>query len=543
MTGTDKITVKAGFSPKNLTKLLSPVEINPDISDLTETEQIVVQKLIVVSKIFNEIFFEQKMVGNLEIYKKVKELGDEDLSLFYKVMQGPFDVLNDNKPFIEGVKKSEMASFFPEDLTDNEWEAQISMLKKNNPEQLEQFLSPYTIIVRNESGQLEAVPYTEVYKQKLTEASDILYEISKICENITEREYYRALSNSCLTNDFNDANIRWLQLENNNIESVLGPQELYEDKFLGLKASFTSFISVKNKHEFKKLDMILQLLDVLQSNLPMLDCYKKKKPTMSSQILVVNLLYNAGDARGPVQTAAFNLPNSHKVKSEFGSKKVLLYNIMEAKFNEIMLPISQMIMDDKNLDKISYPAYFNFILMHEIGHELGVSFIRDKDGNLCEVSHYLKDLYSVIEEAKADLIGMFSLNYLIKNGFINDCTRIEACNTYLAGLFRSMRFGSENAHCVANIIQFNYLLEQRAIIKLEERDEKFTYSIDLLKFDKSIEQLLTIILTLQAAGDYDKANDFIEQYSVINDDLKQTISLFTDIPIDILPKFMITDED
>ncbi|MBP5450254.1 MAG: hypothetical protein J6Y01_09100 [Spirochaetales bacterium] len=533
------IKLKKDFHPESLSTKLAKAEINPDTSFLSDNEQMILSKLIEVSKIINEIFCLQKYADNEQLAEEIRAMNNPALTTFYEVMQGPFDEFDDGKSYIEGIDdKSDKVTFYPEDLTSIEWEDKLQNLEQSGDEQTEsEFLSPYTVIQRS-GAELIAVPYSEVYKDRMQRASDILYEIVGICDNLTEKEYYRALSNAFLTNDWTDSDIRWLQVEKNNIETVMGPQEIYEDKFMGLKASFTSFVCVRNQTEFKKLAIILRLLDRLQSNLPMLDVYKKQKPSMTSQITVVNLVYNAGDARGCVQTAAFNLPNSHKIKSEFGSKKVLLYNVMEEKFNQIMKPISEIVLSEDDYEKLSYAAYFNFILMHEIGHELGVSFVKDSSGDNIEVSQRLKDLYSIIEEAKADVMGMFHLTYLIKSCFVNDCTYIEACISYLVSLFRTIRFGTENAHCVSNIIQFNYLIQDGAIIPLQRDDDgRMSYTIDFHQFDKSIEHLLTIILTLQSSGDYQKTKDFIKEYSVMDADLKSTLKLLQNVPIDILPNF------
>ena len=534
------IQLKKDFHPESLASKLVKADIKPDLSFLSDNERLIIDKLIEVSDIVNEIFCLQKYADNTELAQQIHAENNPALMTFYEVMQGPYDEFNDGKSYIEGIAdKPDKATFYPDDLTSIEWEDKLNNLEQSGDEQTEsEFLSPYTVIKRS-GAELIAVPYSEINKEKMQRASDILYEIVGMCDNLTEKEYYRSLSNAFLTNDWTDADIRWLQVEKNNIETVIGPEEIYEDKFLGLKASFTSFICVRNQTEFKKLAIILRLLDRLQNNLPMLDVYKKKKPSMTSQISVVNLVYNAGDARGCVQTAAFNLPNSHKIKSEFGSKKVLLYNVMEEKFNQIMKPISQIVLNGDDFEKLSYSAYFNFILMHEIGHELGVSFVKDSSGENIEVSQMLKDLYSIIEEAKADVMGMFHLTYLIKSCFVNDCTYIEACISYLVSLFRTIRFGTENAHCVANIIQFNYLINDGAIIPLQRDNDEggSSYTIDLHQFDKSIEHLLTIILTLQSSGDYQKTKDFIKEYSVIDDDLKATLRLLQNVPIDILPIF------
>ncbi|HOV14130.1 MAG TPA: hypothetical protein PK771_07595, partial [Spirochaetota bacterium] len=380
----------------------------------------------------------------------------------------------------------------------------------------------------------------QYYKEYLKSAADLLLKATEYADNFSVKSYLNAQANAFLTNDFNEADIRWLQLENNDIESLISACEFYEDKFLGCKASFTSFIAVKNREEFKKLNLLKKLLDIFQQNLPIPPHYKKSKRGSISQIQIVNLIYSGGDARGPIQTAAFNLPNSQKVRQEFGSKKVLIYNIIEAKFKSVMIKISKILLSENDLSKVTFPAYFNFILMHEISHELGIGFVKDDNGKSFEVAYFLKDLYNVIEEMKADVMGIFLLTYLVKECYITDCNYIEIATTYFIGLLRSMRFGKENAHGLASLIQWNFLNKMDAIFKQEETK---TFSINLHKIDSIIEYLLTLILTLQAEGDYEKTNEFINSHSFIDDDLSVYLKEIEDLPIDIYPYYPIAGEE
>ena len=342
-----------------------------------------------------------------------------------------------------------------------------------------------------------------------------------------------------MSNDFDEADIRWLQLEDNDIESLITAAEFYEDRFLGYKTSFTSFVAVKNRDEFKKINLIKKLLDTFQQKLPIPPHYKKTKRGSISQIQVVNLVYCGGDARGPIQTAAFNLPNSQKIRQEFGSKKVLIYNIMEAKFNSIMANIAKKVLSENDLTKVTFHSYFNFILMHEISHELGIGFIKDDSGKLYEVSYFLKDLYNVIEEMKADVMGISLLSYLIKECYLTDCNYVEIVTTYLVSLLRSMRFGKENAHGLASLIQWNFLSKMEVVIGDKN---SLNLVIDLQKFDSVTESLLTLILTLQGEGDYDKSSDFVKSHSFMDDNLKFYLQKIEDLPVDIYPYFTVAGE-
>ena len=374
-------------------------------------------------------------------------------------------------------------------------------------------------------------PYSEAYKEYLIRASEILKDAAQYADNYSLKSYLSAQANAFVTNDFFEADIRWIQLSGNDIVPLLGAYEYYEDKFLGYKTSFTGLIGVKNRNEINKLSHIIKMLDILQSKLPIPEHYKKQKRGSISEIEIVDLLYNSGDSRCPIPTAAFNLPNSHKIRSEFGSKKVLLYNIMKAKYDSVLMPIAEVILTKKDQAKATFTSYFNYILMHEISHELGISFVKNSSGESKEVSFFLKDLYTVIEEAKADVMGIFLMIFLQKQNIITETSYTDICIVYLINLIRAIRFGVENPHGLASLIQINFLIEEGVF--LQEADKKL--SVDFHKFEKNLERLLTIILTLQGEGDYGKTSDFIKDYSKMNKDVKKYLDLVKKLPVDILP--------
>lgn len=523
------------FDPASIRSKLIPIKIEPDTTELSPNQQKVLAYLIKCADILNRVFSLQKYKDNLKLREEIMESGDKRAIQFYKLMNGPFDEFT-NHSYIRGVKKRNCrAGFYPGRLTKEEWD---EFLEKN-PEHKDEFISPYTIITR-ENGNLKAVPYSDYYSEHLKEAAELLFEATEYVDNYYLKSYLTSQANAFLNNDFEEADIRWIQLSENDIEPLLGAHELYEDRFLGYKAAFTAFIGFHNKEEFKKLDAISRTLDILQENLPIPAHYKKNKRGSTSQILIVDLIYCAGDGRGCLTTAAFNLPNSQKIRARFGSKKVLLHNIIKAKYECIMPLLAGRLFTEKDMTKMTFDAYFNLILLHEISHELGIGMLKDTDGTLYNISYYLKDLYSIIEEAKADVMGVFFLFFLIKRCIIVDCNFIEACTTYLVSLMRSLRFGSENAHGIAGIIQWNFLLKEGVIIAGGENKK---LSIDFHKFEKSIEKLLTIILTLQGEGNYEKSKEFIDEFSQIEGQLKDYLTDFEELPIDIMPWFPIAGEE
>lgn len=526
---------KKGFNPDELKGKLKIIEISPDVSYLTDNQKKVIEYLIEASKMINDIFYLQKYRENLNLKSKIENLDDKKITTYFSIQQGPFDQFRDNEPYIEGVKKNDRGGFYPDDLSINEWDDFIN----DNPDLKDKFISNYSIITRK-NGILQAVPYSVYYKQYLEKASELLIKASDYADNFSVKSYLTSQANAFLNNDFAEADIRWLQLEDNDIESLISACEFYEDKFLGYKASFTSFVAVRNREEFKKIGLIKKLLDTFQENLPIPAHYKKTKRGSISQIQIVNLVYSSGDARGPIQTAAFNLPNSQKIRQEFGSKKVLIYNVMEAKFNSIMSDIASIVLTETDLSKVTFPAYFNFILMHEISHELGIGFVKDDEGRSYEVSYYLKDRYNVIEEMKADIMGFFLLTYLVKECYITDCNYVEIVTTYFIGLLRSMRFGKENAHGLASLIQWNFFSKNDVIMRI--KDDK-TISLNYLKVESVVKNLLTLILTLQGEGDYEKTGEFITSHSYTDDDLSCFLEEILDLPVDIYPYYPIAGEE
>lgn len=523
-----------GFNPEEILKKLVVIKIDTDISHLSINQKKVIDLLIKCAHVLEDIYYIQKYPENLKLRGEILNQNNPLIIQYYKVMAGPYDHFNNDEPYIKNVVKTDKFGFYPDDLTIKEWDELIN----KNIDKKDDFISPYMVIKRYKD-ELKPIPYSQYYKELLTKAHDVIKETLEYCENYSIKSYLSAQANAFLNNDFYEADIRWVQLTDNDIVPLLGAFECYDDKFLGYKASFTGIIGIKNKEENKKLDNILKTLDLLQDKLPIPKHYIKQKRGSISEIDIVNLIFSSGDARYPIHTAAFNLPNSHKIRSQFGSRKVLLYNIIEAKFNSVIIPISKILLDEKDQDKISFFAHFNFILMHEISHELGIGFIKDQNGKLQEITYFLKDLYPVIEEAKADVMGIYSLIFLQKQSYIIDCSYTEICIVYLMNLLRAIRFGIENAHGQASIMQFNFLNKEEVFI--QNKNEK-TFSIDFHKFDKSIEKLLTTILTFQGEGDYNKLSNFINDFSKIDQKLEEYLLLIKELPIDILPWFPKADE-
>jgi len=514
-----------GFKPESIIEKLSITKLDADISFLSKNQKKIIENLINCAKIIDDVYYLQKFADNKKLKDEIMKTNNPPLILCYKIMCGPYDNFNNDMPFIEGINKSDKVGFYPEDLTKVEWEKIINTVNKD------EFISPYTII-RWDNETLKAIPYSEFYKEYLSEASKFLRIASEYAENHSLKCYLEAQAEAFLNNNYFNANVKWIQMHDNDIVPLIGPQECYDDKFLGYKTSFTAFVGIKNKEEFKKIQLIEKTIDLIQNRLPIPEHYRKQKRGSLSKIEIVDIIYNSGDSRSPIPAAAFNLPNSQTIRAEYGSKKVLLYNIMEAKFNTIMKNISQIVLDKSDQDKISFISYFNFILLHEISHELGIGFIKDQDGTMKDISYFLKDQYTIIEEAKADVMGIFSLKFLLKEGFITDCSYTNLCLIYLINLFRSIRFGRKNAHSISSYIQLIFMIEEGSF---QVGSEDSIMSVNFHKIEKSIEKLLTIILTLQGEGDYKKAKEFCNKYSKTSEIVDKFVDRIKKLPIDILP--------
>lgn len=523
------------ISVSSLKKYLKVTKIEADTSHLSESQKNVLSYLIEATKYIQDLYMVQRSPQNAKIIESLREQKKDSLLKIFYIMAGGVNEF-DNTVFIKDYVQHDVCGFYPEDLTIEEWNEWL----KNHPEDEDDFCSPYTVIVRDENGGLIARKYSDYYRDKLVMIAHMLYDAGDATENFYLKSFLNAQANAFITNNFEEADIRWIQLENNSIEPLIGAYEYYDDRFLGYKTSFTSFITIKNEVQLHKTQQILKLTDTLQSLLPVPENYKKNKVERKSQLTIVDVIYSAGDGRGPVVTAAFNLPNSQKIRAEFGAKKIIMHNVIKAKFDSIMLPIADVVFGERDKEKIAFNAYFNHIILHEISHGLGIGMIKDDDGELRDVSYYLKDLYSVIEEAKADVMGLYLLFYLIKQGFLTDCNITELIFTYLTGMLRSIRFGQNNHHGIANIIQWNFLVEEGAILKLQ--DSSLSITADLRKMEMAIEKLLTLLLTIQGEGNYEMADSFIKKYEKPSVVVEDFIKKMKDLPIDILPYFPFAGE-
>jgi hypothetical protein len=500
---------------------------------LDERQQKVVEKIYRAAKIMDEIFLDQVYSKNKEIkaelMKKDTDEAKTQLELF-EIMFGPFDRLDHDKPFMGTDEKPLGANYYPEDMTKEEFENWI----KEHPEDEKAFTSEFTFI-RREGGNLVAIPYSEYYKDKLTEASKYLLEAAEYADNQSVKDYLTTRAAALLSNDYFESDMKWMDMEDHAIEVVIGPYEVYEDRLFNYKAAFECFLTIKDPVESEKLEVFKSYLRDMEIHLPIPDMFKNFERGSESPLAVVNEIYTAGDTKAGVQTIAFNLPNDERVRKAKGSKKVMLKNVTEAKFEKLLMPIADIVLDPKQLKYVTLNSFFTHSLMHEMSHGIGPGFIV-VDGRETEVKKELKETYSTLEECKADILGVYNNIFMIEKGVFPRSYEREFLVTKLAGTFRSVRFGISEAHGGGNAIIYNFLMEKGGF-EYDEKTEKV--KVNFRKAYSAFEELGNLILMIQAKGDYEGAKELIKKYVAISPSMKTLKDKLSVLPVDIKPIYEI----
>jgi hypothetical protein len=520
---------------RQISKLV-PVEITCAISGLSKNEQNALSLIIEAAAYMDRIFLRQVYSGNAEIETELEKTIEDNpdykpLTDYFRINFGPFDSLAHRKPFINlGQTKPPGANYYPEDMTREEFDAHI----RAHPEQEALFTSNFSLIRRNE-GKLIAVPYSDAYKEYLEPAARLLKEASQWIANPSLRKYLQSRADAFSGNDYYQSDIDWVELYDHNLEIVIGPYEVYEDELFGYKAAFEAFVTRVDRKESKKLEIIGRYLDEMEQNLPVADEHKNFNRGKSSPIIVANEIYTAGDTKAGIQTTAFNLPNDERVREAKGSKKVMLKNVAKAKFENCWVPIAKEVLAESDLPFVSFDAYFNHVLMHEVSHGLGPGTIRKKGKNTT-VSKELKELYPVIEETKADILGVWNFQQMIAKEVFPAELEKNIYVTFLGGIFRSVRFGINEAHGGANAIQMNYMLGKGGFVF---DAQTCTFHVNREKIRDGIEQLAREVLEIEAAGDYLRAKQFIGTYCHLSSPLEQALEKVKHVPVDIRPIYRI----
>ena len=512
-----------------------PTELKYDSNALDERQKMVVEKLYQASKIMDSIFLDQVYSKNYEIKANLEKQNTEEAKLqlqLFDIMFGPFDRLEHNKPFIGTETKPLGANFYPEDMTKEEFETWI----KNHPDDEKSFTSEFTVIRRKDGG-LGAIPYSQYWKDKLTQASDLLKEAAEFADNPSLKKYLNSRAEAFLSNDYYQSDMDWMDVKDNKIEIVIGPYEVYEDGLFNYKASFESFLTIRDAVESKKLDVFKQYLRDMEIHLPIPDQYKNMKRGSESPLAVVNEIFTAGDTKAGVQTLAFNLPNDERVRKAKGSKKVMLKNVAQAKYDKLLVPIAKVVLDPDQLQYVTFNSFFTHSLMHEMSHGIGPGFIT-VNGRKTEVRKELMETYATIEECKADILGMYNNVFMIEKGVFPESFEKETYATFLAGIFRSVRFGINEAHGGGNAIIYNYLLDKGGY-EYDQETQKVKVNFD--KIAGALRNLANRILMIEAKGNYLGAKDMIAEYAVDSPSMKTLREKLSSLPVDIRPIYQIEE--
>jgi hypothetical protein len=504
-------------------------DVSAETLHLTDGDCDALLHLVEAARAVDEIFRVQAWAGNPDFAHRVAALdgpGAQAAKDYYRIMVGPWDRLDHHRPFIGQAPHPPGAGYYPEDLTEEEFNAWL----EEHPDDREALTSLHTL-VRRDGDRLVAVPYSEAFAEPLGRAAKALREAAAASDNASLKRFLELRAEAFSTDDYYESDMAWMDLDSD-IEVVIGPYETYEDSLFGYKAAFECFICVAQPEDSARLAVFKAELPFLEMNLPIPDEHKNLDRGAESPIRVVDVLYTAGDTRAGVQTIAFNLPNDERVREAKGSKKVLLKNVMKAKYDGILVPIAEAVMPADEVDRISFEAFFQFTLHHELSHGIGPGQIT-VDGRETEVRLELKDLYSAFEEAKADVLGVYDIYALVEKGVMDPAILESLPWTYTAGIFRTTRFGVAEAHGLGMVLQTNFLMEKGAVEITP--DGKFRPVPDV--FEAAFRELAHELLMIQALGDYDAAVAFAEAYGDVNPAMVSAIESLASIPVDIDPSY------
>jgi hypothetical protein len=512
---------------KQMSARFAPVPLKYDSSQLSPGDRKALPKLVEAAKVLNWIFLDQLWDGNRALYEKLRKdttpLGEERSHYFW-LNKGPWSDLDDHSAFLPGVseRKPLGANFYPADMTREEFEAWAK-----DKEDAKGF---FTVIRRDANRRLTVVPYSKAYAADLEKAAKLLREAAALTDNASLKKYLTLRADAFLSNDYYASDIAWMDLDAP-LDITIGPYETYNDELFGYKAGFEAYITIRDEALTNRLHLFAGRMQEIENNLPIDPKYRNPKLGASAPIRVVNEVYASGDGAHGVRTAAFNLPNDERVVQQRGSKRVMLNNIQEAKFETTLKPIAARVLPKADQGKLNFEAFFTHILAHEMTHGIGPHQIQIA-GRATTPRQELKEIYSAIEEAKADVTGLFMLQYLYDHG-LNHGPDAEArlYTTFLASAFRSVRFGITEAHGRGMALQFNYLIDKGAFVANADG----TFAVDPAKIKGAVRDLAHDLLTIEAEGNYAQAKRMLDNLAVIRPPTQHALDRLKDLPTDIDP--------
>lgn len=510
----------------------APVKLKYDESSLSAGDRQALAKLVEAARVLNYLFMDQLWSGDRALYGTLEKAGDplgKARAHYFWLNKGPWSDLDGHTAFLPGVpaRKPLGANFYPEDMSREEFESWAKSLPASERAQAEGF---FTVIRRDGARHLKVVPYSEAYRSDLEKAARLLREAAQLTDNASLKKYLTLRADAFLSNDYYASDLAWMDLDAP-LDITIGPYETYNDELFGYKAGFEAYITIRDSKETDRLKMFSDHLQEIENNLPIEARYRNPKLGASAPIRVVNEVYASGDGAHGVRTAAFNLPNDERVVNQKGSKRVMLKNVQEAKFEVNLTPIAGRVLPAEAREDLSFEYFFTHILAHELSHGIGPHQI-EVGGRATTPRQELKELYSAIEEAKADVTGLYMLQYLFDHGMAHaPAAEHQLYTTFLASAFRSLRFGLTEAHGKGMALQFNYLSDKGAFVSRPDG----TFAVDFSKIKGAVKDLTHDLLTIEAHGDYAGAKKMLDTLGVIRPPMQHAIDRLKDIPVDIDP--------
>jgi ribosomal protein L21E len=491
--------------------------LTSDISHLTDQEKKMVKILYQAADIMNAIYWKESYGDKDALMRQIADSAERQ---FVEINYGPWNRLDGNKAFVEGIGEKPLGvQFYPADMTKEEFEAWDDPNK----------LSQYTMIVRQADGSLKSVWYHEYFKKEIDQVAGLLKEAAKLAVDDGFKKYLNLRAEALLTDDYLASDMAWMDMKNNHVDLVIGPIENYEDALFGKKAAHEAFVLIKDMEWTKKLAHFTQFLPELQEEMPVEAKYKQEKPGGNADLGAYDAVFYAGDCNAGSKTIAINLPNDERVHLQKGSRRLQLKNAMRAKFDKILVPISKILIAEDQRSHIKFNSFFENTMFHEVAHGLGIKETINGKG---DVRSALKEQFSALEEGKADILGLFMVTKLNERGELGEEDLMDNYVTFMASIFRSVRFGVASSHGKANMIRFNYFLERKAFAKNTDG----TYSIDMENMKAASASLTQLILRIQGDGDYDAAKALVMEKGVITPALQLDLDKIdaAGIPIDII---------
>lgn len=494
------------------------VELSADLTSLSENHKKMLPLLIEAARQMDTLFWMQAYGLPDTFLNRLQTDAERD---FARINYGPWDRLDDNKAFINGFgKKPDGAGFYPADMSKEEFENADINDKK----------SLYTVIRRDSNGKLYSIPYSTFYEKHLRKTAELLNQAALLSEDAGFTSYLKLRANALLNNNYLASDLAWMDMKSNPIDLVIGPIESYEDAVFGYKASFEAYVLIKDMEWSKKLEKYAAFLPELQEGLPVPAQYKKEKPGSDADLNAYDVVYYAGDCNAGGKTIAINLPNDERVQLKKGTRRLQLKNTMRFKFDKILQPIANELLVKEQLKHVTFDAFFSTVMFHEVAHGLGIKNTINGRGLVREA---LKEHASALEEGKADILGLYMITALHRKGEIEGPLE-DYYVTFLAGIFRSVRFGAASAHGQANMIRFNFFKEKGAFL----RDAEGRYKVDFSKMETAMNELSELILTLQGNGDYEGTDKLVKERGGISTELQHDLDKLSakNIPVDLIFK-------